>query len=88
MNTLFLLMAQYDCKAVLPLSLVCEDFMHLTVEKFKQKQLSGEIDIPVIRLGTNSQKAALGIHIHDLAKYIDKQREKAEKENNQILNRR
>ncbi|MBX6407994.1 pyocin activator PrtN family protein, partial [Pseudomonas syringae group genomosp. 3] len=63
MNTLFLLMAQYESQAVIPLERVCSDYMHLTVEKFKRKRLDGEIDLPIIRLGTNSQKAALGVHI-------------------------
>ncbi|MEJ1224608.1 pyocin activator PrtN family protein [Pseudomonas sp. CCNWLW56] len=87
MNTLFLLMAQYDGQAVIPLDRVCTDYMNLTVEKFKSKRLNGEIDIPVVRLGANSQKAALGIHLRDLAEYIDKQREKATKEQNQLMGR-
>ena len=84
MNTLFLLMAQYSGQAVIPLSQVCTDYMGLTVEKFKTKQLSGEINIPIVRLGANTQKAALGIHLKDLAEYIDRQREKAVREANQI----
>ncbi|QKS82002.1 pyocin activator PrtN family protein [Pseudomonas bijieensis] len=87
MNTLFLLMAQYEGQAVIPLGRVCEDYMHLTVEKFKRKQLDGEIDIPVIRMGANSQKAALGIHLKDLADYIDRQREKAKIEQNKFMGR-
>ncbi|POP81262.1 Pyocin activator protein PrtN [Pseudomonas syringae] len=87
MNTLFLLMAQYDGRAVIPLNLVCSDYMNLTVEKFKRKRLDGEIDIPVVRLGADSQKAALGIYIQDLADYIDRQREKAAKEQNQLMGR-
>ncbi|MNO05149.1 Pyocin activator protein PrtN [compost metagenome] len=59
--------------------------MHLTVEKFKLKCMSGEIDIPIVRLGANSQKAALGIHLKDLADYIDKQRDKATKEQRQLM---
>jgi hypothetical protein len=85
MNTLFLLMAQYDGQAVIPLSRVCADYMHLTVEKFKLKCMSGEIEIPIVRLGANSQKAALGIHLRDLADYIDKQRDKATKEQKQLM---
>lgn len=77
MNTLFLLMAQYSGQAVIPLSQVCADYMGLTVEKFKAKQLSGEIPIPIVRLGANTQKAALGVHLKDLADYIDRQRESA-----------
>ncbi|RML46949.1 hypothetical protein ALQ97_101094 [Pseudomonas savastanoi pv. glycinea] len=87
MNTLFLLMAQYDGRAVIPITEVCSDYMHLTVEKFKRKRLDGEIDIPVVRLGADSQKAALGVHIKDLADYIDRQREKAAREQNQLMGR-
>lgn len=86
MNTLFLLMAQYGGQAVIPLSRVCADYMNLTVEKFKLKQMTGEIDIPVIRLGANSQKAALGVHLKDLAEYIDRQRDKATKEQAKLMN--
>ncbi len=87
MNTLFLLMAQYEGKAVIPLDRVCADYMNLTVEKFKRKRLEGEIDIAVIRLGAESQKAGLGIHLKDLADYIDRQRDKASKEQNQLMGR-
>ncbi len=87
MNTLFLLMAQYDGQAVIPLDRVCNDYMHLTVEKFKRKRLDGEIDIPIVRLGAESQKAALGVHVQDLADYIDRQRNKALKEQNQLMGR-
>ena len=87
MNTLFLLMAHYDGRAVIPISQVCEDYMHLTVEQLKRKRLAGEIDIPIVRLGADSQKAALGIHLSDLADYIDRQREKATREQNQLMGR-
>jgi len=87
MNTLFLLMAQYNGQAVISLDRVCADYMNLTVEKFKTKQLTGEIDIPVVRLGPNSQKAGLGVHLKDLADYIDCQRAKAIKDQNKLMNR-
>ncbi|MEE4740657.1 pyocin activator PrtN family protein [Pseudomonas alliivorans] len=87
MNTLFLLMAQYNGMAVIPLSRVCEDYMNLSVEKFKRKRLEGEIDIPVVRLGADSQKAGLGIYLQDLADYIDKQRFEALREQNQLMSR-
>ncbi|MDK1394809.1 hypothetical protein QF008_001325 [Pseudomonas protegens] len=85
MNTLFLLMAHYNGQAVIPLDRVCADYMHLTVEKFKRKRLDGEIDIPIVRLGADSQKAALGIHLKDLATYIDRQREAAIREQSKLL---
>lgn len=87
MNTLFLLMAQYDGQAVISLERVCADYMHLTVEKFKRKRLDGEIDIPIVRLGAETQKAALGVHIKDLADYIDRQRDRAAKEQNKLMGR-
>ncbi|MBK5374270.1 pyocin activator PrtN family protein [Pseudomonas sp. TH43] len=88
MNTLFLLMAQYNAQAVIPLDKVCSDYMNLTVEKFKSKRLSGEIDIPITRLGAQSQKAGLGIHLSDLANYIDRQRELAITEQNKLFGRK
>jgi hypothetical protein len=88
MKTLFLLMAQYDGQAVIPLEWVCRDFLGLSVDKFKRKRLMGEIDLPVMRLGANSQKANLGVHLEDLAAYIDRQREAAIREQDQLMDRR
>lgn len=42
MNTLFLLMAQYDGKAVIPIDVVCKDYLNITVEKFKLKRFRGD----------------------------------------------
>ena len=58
-------------------------FRHLTVENLLRKLLSGEITLPVVRI-ENSQKAARGVHLVDLAAYIDRQREKALKESRQL----
>jgi hypothetical protein len=80
MNTAFLLMAQYDGRAIIPLEIVCRDyFPHLNVESFMRKHIAGEIEIPVIRM-ENSQKSAKGVHLADLAAYIDKRREVATRE--------
>lgn len=77
MNTLFLLMAQYGGKAIIPVDDVCRDyFAHLTPEKFIRKVDAGDIEIPMVRI-EQSQKAAKGIHITDLASYLDRQRDKA-----------
>jgi hypothetical protein len=84
MNTAFLLMAQYDGKAVIPADVVCRDFFpHLSASKFIAKVSAGEINIPLIRV-ENSQKSAKGVHLQDLAEYIDKRREAARKEANQL----
>ena len=77
MNTLFLLMAQYDGRAVVPVDTVCKDyFSHLTLPKFLRKVSSGDIDLPLVR-SECSQKSAKGVHLLDLATYLDKRREVA-----------
>lgn len=84
MKTSFLLAAQYDGLAVIPVEWVCRDyFRHLTPEKFLRKALAGEIPLPVVRMEA-SQKAAKGIQVNDLATYLDKQIEAARKECEQL----
>ncbi len=88
MNTAFLLMAQYDGRAVIPVDLVCRDyFSHMTPVQFCRKVTDGDIDLPVVRIET-SQKAARGVHLHDLAKWIDDRRAAAQKECDQLQGRR
>lgn len=84
MKTAFLLMAQYDGLAVIPVERVCADyFAPLTVPKFLEKTMAGEIALPVVRM-YGSQKAARGVHINDLAAYLDKQAVAARKEAGQL----
>ncbi|MDX0318411.1 pyocin activator PrtN family protein [Sinorhizobium meliloti] len=88
MNTAFLLMAQYNAKPIIPVGDVCRDFFsHLTPTQFMRKVNAGELDLPVTRI-ESSQKAATGVHLADLAEWIDKRREAARKENDQIHGRR
>lgn len=83
MNTIFLLMAQYHGRVVVPLDQVCRDFFsHLTFDKFLRKLSTGEIELPVTRIET-SQKSARGVHLQDLAAYIDERREAAMREMDQ-----
>jgi len=80
MNTAFVLMAQYSGMAIISLEQVCSDyFTHLTPDMFQRKVHAGQIKLPITRLET-SQKSARGIHIADLAQYLDQQREAARKE--------
>jgi hypothetical protein len=80
MNTAFLLMAQYEGRAIIPVETVCKDyFSHLTPEKFLRKIGAGEIAIPLVRMET-SQKAAKGVHLQDLATYLDQRRAAATRE--------
>jgi len=88
MNTAFLLLAQYNGAAVIPLDLVCRDyFQHLTPVQFMRKSTEGKIDLPVVMI-EHSQKAARGVHLQDLAAYIDKRRAAAQKECDQLHGRR
>lgn len=88
MNTAFLLLAQYQGAAVIPTDRVCADyFSHLTPAQFMRKVNGGEIDLPVVRI-EQSQKAATGVHLHDLAAWIDARREAARKECDQMHGRR
>lgn len=82
--TLFLLMAQYGGKTVVPLDVVCRDFFpHLSEEKLLRKCLRGDLKLPVVRI-ERSQKAARGVHLTDLAAYIDERRAAAIKERDQL----
>lgn len=80
MNTQILLLAQYDGAAVIPIERVCADyFSHLSPDKLTRKISAGEIALPMIRI-EDSQKCAKGIHLMDLARFIDRRAEAARKE--------
>jgi hypothetical protein len=80
MNTAFLLMAQYGGKAIVPIEDVCRDyFSHLNPTKLIQKISAGDIAIPLVRM-ESSQKCAKGVHLLDLAKYLDARVDAARKE--------
>jgi hypothetical protein len=84
MKTLMILMTQYNGLAVVPLDLVCRDyFRHLTVDKLLRKVTAGDIALPITRMEA-SQKAAKGVHITDLAAYLDQQAEAARRECEQL----
>lgn len=77
-------MAQYEGRAIIPADLVARDyFPHLDRDKFIRKVNEGEIAIPLVRI-EESQKAAKGVHLQDLANYIDKRRAAAQKEMQQL----
>ena len=87
MNTLFLVLAQYQGLAVIPIERVAADyFPHLTAGTLIRRVAEGKIDLTITRIEA-SQKAARGVHVADLAKYIDTQRELAKKEMDQLHGR-
>lgn len=80
MNTAFLLMAQYGARAIIPIDVVCRDyFAHLAPAKLVAKISAGDIALPLVRMET-SQKCAKGVHLADLANYLDARAEAARKE--------
>lgn len=87
MKTCFLLLAQYDGRAIIPLARVVNDyFSHMSERTLLAKVDAGDIELPIIRIEM-SAKAARGVHIQDLADYIDRRREAARREVNQIAGR-
>ena len=71
---------------VVPLDKVCRDFFsHLTPAQLVRKCNTGDIALPVVRMDPSSQKTAKGIHITDLAEYIDGRRSTASKELRQLM---
>lgn len=88
MNTAFLLMAQYDGAAVIPLTTVCRDyFSHLTPKNLEQKVLAGKIALPIVRID-DSERSAKGVHLVDLARWIDARTEAARNECRQLVSPR
>ena len=82
--TLFLLLARYNLKTIVPLPQIRDDlFPHLSLQKLQRKCLTGEIRLPIYR-AEKSQKAFKGVHVVDLAKFIDGRRQAAIKENEQL----
>lgn len=86
MRTLLLLMAQYDGMPVVPLDKVYRDFFsHLPPAQFVRKCSTGDNALPVVRMYPSSQKTAKGIHITDLAEYINECRSAASNELRQMM---
>ncbi|MBL4784475.1 MAG: pyocin activator PrtN family protein [Cohaesibacteraceae bacterium] len=86
MNTAFLLMAQYGGQAIIPLETVGKDYFDMTRAVFFRKINDGKIKIPVVRMEM-SQKCARGVHIDDLARYLDERLAAARKEHEALFGR-
>jgi hypothetical protein len=67
-------------RPLFPIEDVCRDyFSHLNPTKLVNKINAGEIAIPLVRMEA-SQKCGKGIHLLDLAIYLDARVEAARKE--------
>lgn len=79
MNTIWMLMAQYEGKLIIPVDVVAKDYFDLDTRTFLRKADDGKILLPVVRM-EKSQKSAKGVHVTDLAEYIDVQRANARRD--------
>ncbi|NBN74801.1 MULTISPECIES: pyocin activator PrtN family protein [Proteus] len=76
MNTVFLLLAEYETSQI-PLSVVAEKFLSISPSWADKKANLGELPFPTYR---DNQKSGRLVHIVDLAEWIDKKRETAKQE--------
>ncbi len=82
MDTRFLLLARYNGLPIIPLEKVRDDFFqHLSFSKFQRKINDYQIALPVIRT-EKSQKSFKGVHLEDLAEFLDDKRATALREFN------
>ncbi|WP_417239146.1 pyocin activator PrtN family protein [Celeribacter halophilus] len=80
MKTATMMMMMYNAKAVIDTETVARDWFKLSVGKFHEKIRSGEIRLPLVLMEEESQKCAKGVHLMDLADYVDARHAAAEKE--------
>lgn len=79
MNTIWMLMAQYEGKPIIPVDVVAKDFFDLDTRTFLRKADDGKILLPIVKM-EKSQKSAKGVHIRHLAAYLDEKTETAERD--------
>lgn len=76
-------MAMYSGRPVISAEDVAGDFFGLTTEKFVRKVSAGDMALPLLRMEAK-QKCAKGVHVNDLAVYLDNRRAAAVKECKQL----
>lgn len=76
-RTAFLLLAQYE-QPLIPLETVAADHLCLSERVARERAAANALPFPTMRLG-GSQKAPRMVHVDDLAKWIDQEREAARK---------
>ncbi|PWE48514.1 Pyocin activator protein PrtN [Thioclava sp. NG1] len=73
MNTFYILLGKYGHEVMIPSEIVARDWFNVGKAKFHEKVSRGEIALPVMSMD-DSQKSPRGVHILDLAEYLDKRR--------------
>lgn len=80
MNTIVLLLAQFDARIAIPIEEVCAAFFpDLDAQGLVRKIVRGEIKLPIMKF-ENSVKSPRTVHVLDLANFVDTQRAEALKE--------
>lgn len=79
MKTSLMLMNLYDGKPIIPVNVVAKDYFNLDTRTFLRKVDDGKILLPIVKM-EKSQKSAKGVHLQDLAEYIDAQRADARRD--------
>jgi hypothetical protein len=77
-KTIFLLMAQHDGRAVIRLADVAREHFGITEHVLLRKVRGGEIKLPILEM-EDSQKGLKGVHVSDLAAYIEARQRIAQK---------
>jgi hypothetical protein len=76
-DTMWMLMARYKGRPMIPASEVCDDFFQpLTYPKFLDKVNHGVISLPLVRM-EESQKTPRYVSLQDLSFFLDARRELA-----------
>ena len=78
MKTAFLLLAQFDGQADIPLEDVAERYLGLDRKAARAKAAKGELPFAAYR--APSQKSPWLVNVADLAAWIDRERERAERD--------
>lgn len=77
MNTLFLLMAEFE-SATVDLETVAQKYLGMDKRAAYRDAAASSLPFPAFRCG--SQKSPWMVHVSDLAEWIDSEREKAKKD--------
>lgn len=78
MNTLFLIMAEFE-SAEIPLDALADKYLGLSPSQAKRRAARQTLPFPAHR-GSKSQKAPWLVHAQDLANHLDQQREQARRD--------
>ena len=69
-TTMYLLMAEYGARTLIPLEELCNEALGMCVNTAKRRAKANELPFAVVKLN-DSQKAPYLVHIHDLAAFIE-----------------